>query len=99
MSLPGTNATTQHVRFAHRPVGVNTHHCSVNVARGLALLFGIATRPFHYGIRGGGTISYAVLPSGWQVKRTYLGQYPHHQPEARHAKSSAIHDYQALLHL
>ena len=26
--------------------------CSVDVAHGLVLLFGIGTRPFHHGIRG-----------------------------------------------
>jgi hypothetical protein len=37
-----------HVRFSNRPVGVKRfqtiHHCSVDVARGLALLSGIGTR-------------------------------------------------------
>src|SRR5450759_1398225 len=36
------------VRFSNRPVGVKRfqtiHHCSVDVARGLVLLFGIGTR-------------------------------------------------------
>jgi hypothetical protein len=37
---------------------------SVDVARGLALLFGIGTRPFHHGIRRrGGTIFRTALPS------------------------------------
>lgn len=40
--------TGRDVRFSNRPVGVKrfqaTHHCSVNVARGLALLSGIGTR-------------------------------------------------------
>src|SRR5262249_5162646 len=37
------------VRFSNRPFGVKhfqaIHHCRVDVARGLALLFGIGTRP------------------------------------------------------
>src|SRR5476651_2693510 len=37
-----------HVRFSNRPVGVKhfqaIHHCSVDVAHGLALLFGIGTK-------------------------------------------------------
>jgi hypothetical protein len=37
-----------HFRFSNRPVGVKhfqaIHHCSVNVAHGLALLFGIGTK-------------------------------------------------------
>ena len=37
-----------HVRFSNRPVGVKrfqaTHRCSVDVAHGLALLFGIGTK-------------------------------------------------------
>jgi hypothetical protein len=36
------------VRFSNRPVGVKRfqtiHHCSVDVARGLVLLFGIGTK-------------------------------------------------------
>jgi hypothetical protein len=49
------------VRFSNRPFGVKhfqtVHHYSVDVARGLALLFGIGTRPFQDGIRRrGGTI-------------------------------------------
>ena len=36
------------VRFSNRPFGVKRfqtiHHCSVDVARGLALLFGIGTK-------------------------------------------------------
>ena len=38
-----------HSRFSNRSVGVKhfqaIHHCNVNVSHGLALLFGIATRP------------------------------------------------------
>src|SRR5450756_1435018 len=38
----------RYVRFSNRPVGVKhfqtIHHCSVDVAHGLALLFGIGTR-------------------------------------------------------
>ena len=36
------------IRFSNRPVGVKrfqaTHHCNVDVAHGLALLFGIGTK-------------------------------------------------------
>ena len=39
---------TFNVRFSNRPVGVKRfqtiHQCSVDVARGLALLFGIGTK-------------------------------------------------------
>jgi len=39
---------TEYVRFSNRPVGVKRcqtiHHCSVDVARGLVLLFGIGTK-------------------------------------------------------
>jgi hypothetical protein len=39
---------TAHVRFSNRPFGVkrfqSIHHCSVDVAHGLVLLFGIGTR-------------------------------------------------------
>ena len=42
-----TDAATN-VRFSNRPVGVKRfqtiHQCSVDVARGLALLFGIGTK-------------------------------------------------------
>ena len=38
----------QNVRFSNRPVGVKhfqtIHHCSVDIARGLLLLFGIGTK-------------------------------------------------------
>jgi transposase-like protein len=61
--LNGTTVIVKvaHVRFSNRPVGVKhfqaIHRCNVDVAHGLALLFGIGTRPFHHGIRGrGGTI-------------------------------------------
>ena len=41
-------ACAGHVRFSNRPVGVKRfqtiHHCSVDVARGLVLLFGIGTK-------------------------------------------------------
>jgi DNA-binding transcriptional LysR family regulator len=57
-----------HVGFSNRPFGVKhfqtVRRRSVDVAHGLALLFGIGTRPFHYGIRRrGGTIFSAALPS------------------------------------
>ena len=44
----GQKPTLIHVRFSNRPFGVKRfqtiHHCSVDVARGLVLLFGIGTR-------------------------------------------------------
>jgi hypothetical protein len=44
----GTTPTSEHVRFSNRPFGVKhfqtIHHCNVDVARGLLLLFGIGTR-------------------------------------------------------
>jgi hypothetical protein len=47
-STHGTNATSSDVRFSNRPVGVKRfqaiHHCSVDVAHGLVLLFGIGTK-------------------------------------------------------
>jgi len=57
-----------HVRFSNRPVWVKRfqtiHHSRVDVAHGLALLFGIGTRPFQHGVRGrGGTIFRSALPS------------------------------------
>ena len=54
MSLMGHKQTNRHgpkstfVRFSNRPVGVKhfqtIHHCSVDVAHGLVLLFGIGTK-------------------------------------------------------
>jgi len=54
-------ATNRDVCFSNRPAGVKrfqtVHGCGVDVARGLVLLSGIGTRPFHHGIRRrGGTI-------------------------------------------
>src|SRR6478736_3719171 len=50
-------------RFRSSTFRLSTH-LSVDVARGLALLFGIGTGPFHHGIRGrGGTIFTAALLS------------------------------------
>ena len=48
---------SRNVRFSNRPFEVKhfqtIRHCNVDVAHGLALLFGIGTRgPFHHGIRG-----------------------------------------------
>jgi len=46
--LADTSRVLIHVCFSNRPFGVKRfqtfHHCSVDVARGLALLFGIGTR-------------------------------------------------------
>jgi hypothetical protein len=52
MSLIGPQQTSNdlrfHVRFSNRPFEVKRfqtiHHCSVDVARGLVLLFGIGTK-------------------------------------------------------
>src|SRR5215510_16119511 len=49
MSVPGPTQTSHNVRFSNRPFGVKRfqtiHHLSVNVARGLVLLFfGIGTK-------------------------------------------------------
>jgi len=58
-----------HVCFSNRPFEVKhfqtIRHCSVDVAHGLALLFGIGTRaPFHHGIQGRSrTIFRAALSS------------------------------------
>ncbi len=45
---PAPAGSGAHVRFSNRPVGVKhfqaIHHCSVDVAHGLALLFGIGTK-------------------------------------------------------
>ena len=57
MSLLGpTSAVLQrqrHVRFSNRPFGVKRfqtiHHCSVDVAHGLVLLFGIGTKALVWG--------------------------------------------------
>jgi hypothetical protein len=74
-SLGDVCSATNYVRFSNRPVGVKhfqaIHRCSVDVARGLVLLSGIGTGPFHHGIRGrGGTIFTAALPSDGRFKRT-----------------------------
>jgi isoamylase len=49
LALGGGRDHWDHSRFSNRPVGVKhfqaIHHCSVIVSHGLALLFGIATRP------------------------------------------------------
>ena len=49
----GTNATNRHVRFSNRPVGVKRFQAidqgSIDVARRLALLFGIGTRALVWG--------------------------------------------------
>jgi hypothetical protein len=45
---PPRGYRSRDVRFSNRPIGVKrfqtTHHCSVDVARGLVLLFGIGTK-------------------------------------------------------
>src|SRR5262249_54513823 len=56
------------------------HRCSFDVARGLALLFGLGTWPFHHGFRRrGGTIFWSALPDERQVQadlRTHLIHRP-----------------------
>src|SRR4029453_12886786 len=65
----------RHVRFSNRPIGVKRfqtiHHHSVDVARGLALLFGIGTRDLtswdsrtrRYNLWGGLAVLQTVGPS------------------------------------
>src|SRR5277367_6384748 len=54
---------------------------SVEVARGLLLLFGIGTRPFQYGVRGqGGTIFTAALPSDWWQVQADMRTHLIHRP-------------------
>ena len=58
----------RYVRFSNRPFGVKhfqaIHHCSVDVAHGLVLLFGIGTKALpSWDRRRGGTICWAALPS------------------------------------
>ena len=47
-ALTGLTAASSDVRFSNRPVGVKhfqtIHHCGVEVARGLLLLFGLGTK-------------------------------------------------------
>jgi hypothetical protein len=44
---------SSHVRFSNRPFGVKRfqtiHHCGVDVAHGLVLLFGIGTKALVWG--------------------------------------------------
>jgi hypothetical protein len=46
--LVNKDISDRYVRFSNRPVGVKhfqtIHHCSVDVAHGLVLLFGIGTK-------------------------------------------------------
>src|SRR5471032_1289586 len=65
-----------HVRFSNRPFGVKhfqtIHHCSVDVAHGLVLLFGIGTKALPSwdsktrwnNLFGGLTVSVTAGPSG-----------------------------------
>jgi hypothetical protein len=79
---------SEHVCFSNRPFGVKHfqtfhHRHSVDVARGLVLLFGIGTNlgPFHHGIRGrGGTISWAALPSEERQVQADMRTHPIHRP-------------------
>ena len=73
------------VRFSNRPFGVKrfqtTHHYSVDVSRGLALLFGIGTGPFHHGVRRqGGTIFVAALPSDERQVQADIRTHLIHRP-------------------
>src|SRR5262245_42712358 len=60
-----------HVRFSNRPFGVKrfqtTHHYSVDVARGLVLLFGIGTKALP---SWDSKIRWNNLPGGLAVKQT-----------------------------
>ena len=71
--------------FSNRPFGVKhfqtIHHCSVDVAHGLALLFGLGTKALpSWDSKTRGTIYWTALPSDeWQVqatKRTHLIHRP-----------------------
>src|SRR5450631_2790160 len=48
LRITDSTRTSRHVRFSNRPFEVKRfqtiHHCNVDVAHGLALLFGIGTR-------------------------------------------------------
>ena len=71
-----TRASERHVRFSNRPFGVKRfqtiHRCSVDVARGLVLLFGIGTkavpswdpRTRWSNLRGGLAVDLKAGPSG-----------------------------------
>src|SRR6202165_2140512 len=64
------------VRFSNRPFGVKNfqtiHHCSIDVAHGLSLLFGIGTKALplwdsrtrRNNLMGGLTVSVTAGPSG-----------------------------------
>src|SRR5271165_4640713 len=66
----------EYVRFSNRPYGVKRfqtiHHCNVDVARGLVLLFGIGTRALpswdsktrRNNLLGGLAVSRTAGPSG-----------------------------------
>src|SRR5660397_285948 len=74
--LKTTEPLLAHVRFSNRPFEVNhfqtIHHCSVDVAHGLALLFGIGTKALPLwdsrtrwnNLCGGLTVSVTAGPSG-----------------------------------
>src|SRR3954447_15367776 len=71
MSPIGTLPTSNDVRFSNRPFGVKhfqtIHHCSVDVAHGLALLFGIGTKAVP---SWGSKTRWNNLNGGLAVKRT-----------------------------
>jgi hypothetical protein len=68
-----------YVRFSNRPVWVKhfqaVHHCSIDVARGLALLFGIGTKalpPWDSKTRWNNLwVGLIVRPANGRAKRTY----------------------------
>ena len=82
--------THSDVRFSNRPFGVKhfqtIHHCSVDVARGLVLLFGIGTRALVWGFlcqgvcQGGESLSFV----GFFVR----SQSPFLRPDPRIATST-----------
>ena len=82
-----------HVRFSNRPFGVKhfqaIHRGNVDVTHGLALLFGIGTRPFHHGIRGrGGTIFTAALPSDETAGPSGHANSPHPSSREGHLSTA-----------
>jgi hypothetical protein len=85
-------ASTAHayVRFSNRPFGVKhfqtIHHCNVDVAHGLALLFGIGTKTLPSwdsktrwnNLLGGLTVSVTAGPSGHAISPHPSSREGHH---------------------
>src|SRR5262245_14533553 len=84
------NAPPSHVRFSNRPFGVKRfqtiHHCSVDVARGLVLLFGIGAEALPSwdsktrwnNLRGGLAVKLTVGPSGHAISPHPSSREGHH---------------------